>query len=306
MNTKREVVFVTGATGKIGTALVHLLASDASQPLVRAGTRNILSDKAALLRAFNPDTVLPVHFDIDDPVALAQAFEGITRLCIISPFVDDVGGWHKRVMDAATTSGRCEYVVKVSVSDARAPDTDPPPGPIPTAHWQGEEAVRGSGVPPTMIRPTIFAQHFLAGTGLYTRGDDRFYLPSGEGRIAFVDCRDIATMAAVLLLADPETRRPYERQAYELTGPTAVSAADIAVILSLVAGRAVRHVDGVAAFAARCAELGISDGIKFVYKEAAAGWFAGIEHEAFTQVTGKLPTSFARFAFDHAGYFLPA
>ncbi len=303
MSAGKATILVTGATGQIGTALVHLLASDASQPIVRGATRNVNSDSAALLRAFNPATVQPIAFNEDDPESLKAAFEGVTGLCVIAPFVSDMAAWHSKVMEAAVAVGSCQYVVKVSVTGARSPESDPPPGRIPLAHWQGEEAIRKSGIPSTMIRPTIFMQHFLTMAGLYTRADDRFYLPTGSGKIAFLDCRDIATFAAKLLCAAPTERQSYVGQAYELTGPAAVTADEIASVLSWVAGHKVAHVDGEAAFIEHCKVLGVNDGIRVVYGEAAGGWFSKVESDTYTQLTGSLPTSFAKFAFDHTYYF---
>ena len=54
---------------------------------------------------------------------------------------------------------------------------------------------------------------------------------------------------------------------------------------------------------ARAQALGHAEGVKFVYREAAGGWFAAVEHPAFEEVTGRRPTSFARFAHDHAAHF---
>ena len=154
-----------------------------------------------------------------------------------------------------------------------------------------------------MIRPTIFMQHFLNTPGLYTRGDDRTFLPTGEGKVAWLDCRDIAAFAAALVLASPEAVAPFKGRAFELTGPRAHTAAELVEILSLVAGRPFKHVDGVAAFSARCAELGVPDMIKGVYGEAAGGWFSKVEDDAFVRLTGRHTSSFARFAADHAAHF---
>jgi uncharacterized protein YbjT (DUF2867 family) len=298
-----ETILVTGATGQIGTALVHQLASHAAQPQVRVATRAVDSPAAALLRSFNPQTVQPVAFDIDDPASLRSALTGVTKLCIIAPLTDNMPAWHHSLMDAVVQHASCDYVVKVSVTGARSPDSDPPPGWLPLAHWQGEEAIRERGIPATMIRPTIFMQHFLTVPGLYQRGDDRFYLPTGDGEIAFLDCRDIARFAAALITLPPEERRVYEHQAYELTGPAAVTAAQIAAILSWVAERPISHVDGAEAFTEQCRALGVSDRVKAIYHEAAEGWFSGVEYRAFEQCTRQRPTSFAKFAYDHAQYF---
>ncbi len=298
-----DTIVVTGATGQIGSELVHLLASHGSQPEVRAATRNPSSSAAGLLRAMNPQRVHPTAFDIEDEGGLERLFQDATKLCIIAPVIDSMAAWHAKLMEVFTRVGQPEYIVKVSVTGARSPDSDPPPGRFPSLHWQGEEAVRRSGVASTVVRPTIFMQHFLSVPGLYTKGDDRFYLPSSEGEIAFLDCRDIAHAAAKLLTMEAEERSTFEGDAFELTGLSALTASEIAETLSLVAGKPITHVDGVAAFEAHCRELGVTDTLKSVYAEAAEGWFSGLELTTFERITGRQPTSFAKFAYDHAGYF---
>jgi uncharacterized protein YbjT (DUF2867 family) len=303
MTNSQDVILVTAATGKIGSALVSLLASSASQPVVRVATRNPESSSALLLKALNPDTVQPVLFNEDEPVTVKQACEGVTKLGIIAPFTPDMQAWHKNVMELAQANGNLDYIVKVSVTGARSPESDPPPGRVPLNHWLGEEAIRQTGVANTVIRPTIFMQHFMMTQGLYVRGNDKFYLPTGTAKVAWLDCRDIAMMMAKLLGFSPAQRVPYEGQAYELTGASGVTAQEMSDILSWASGRKISHVDGEDAFVERCKELGVPDTAKHFYKEAKDGWFAKTDYEAFVKITGRYPNSFAKFAFDNAAYF---
>jgi uncharacterized protein YbjT (DUF2867 family) len=289
-----QTILVTSATGKIGTELVGLASSAGHR--VRVATRQLDGARARLLQAFAHDRVEPVAFDVADPTTLARAFEGVTRLMLIAPFSPDMLAWHERVVEAARTAGSVSFIAKVSVTGARAPDSDPPPGNLPLQHWRGEEVCRSSGIATCAIRPTIFAQHFTMGTGLYERGDDRFYLPIGEAGVAWLDCRDIAACALALLQLDDPS--PWAGRSFELTGPEAITAPEIAEVLSLVAGRPITWVDGMDAFSRRCAELGKPDRIKAIYAEAAGGWFGEPHTAELEQLLGRRPTSFAKFASD--------
>src|SRR5580704_12630275 len=297
-----DTFLVTGGTGNIGTAFVAALASDARAPRIRVATRDPASKSSALVRSLNPDTVTPVAFDVDAPASMAAALEGVTRLFVIAPFVSDMRAWHEKVAAAVKAAGSVQHLVKVSVTGARAPTTDPPPGRIPLSHWQGEEALRGAGVPATMLRPTMFMQHFLNVPGLYTARSDRFYLPTGEAKVAWLDCRDIAAVAAGLLSLPESERAPLAGQAFELTGPRAHTAAEIATILSLAAKRTIAHVDGLDAFVAHCKEIGASDMVKGIYGEAAGGWFGAVDDAIAVRVLGRHTRSFTGFAIDHAAY----
>ena len=295
---KTDTVLVTGGTGNIGTALVAALAADARAPRVRVASRDHRSKGAELARALNPATITPVAFDVDDPESMRAALDGVTKLCVIAPFVQDMAAWHEKVAAAAKRAGSVELVVKASVTGACGPDHDPPPSAVPLAHWKGEEAFRRS-FPTIAIRPNIYMQHFLTNPGLYVARADRFFLPIGGARVSWLDARDIGTLAAHFALAPGE----HAGKAYELSGPTAPTAAEIAAILSLVARRAVKHVDGGDAFSARCAELGVPDGAKHFYGQAGEGWFAKVDDEIFVRALGRHATSFAKFAIDHRAYF---
>lgn len=297
-----ETVLVTGGTGNIGAAFVALLAADARAPRVRVASRDHRSAGAQLVRAMNPETVTPVPFDVDAPETMRAALDGVTKLFVIAPFLADMAAWHEKIATAAKAAGSIQFVVKSSVTGARAPSSDPPPGAVPLGHWKGEEAFR-SAFPTTAIRPNIFMQHFLTVPGLYTARADRFYLPTGGARVSWLDARDIAAAAAALVMAPPEERKPHEGQSYELSGPSAPTAAEIAGILSLVARKPVKHVDGVEAFSARCTELGVPDVAKHFYGEAAGGWFARVDDGILTKLLRRRATSFAKFAMDHAAHF---
>ena len=294
-----EIVLVTGATGNIGTALVSLLAADARAPQIRVASRDHHSKAAGLLRSLNPSTVTPVAFDADDPESMRAALAGVTKLFVVAPFVADMTAWHEKIA-AAAKSAPIELVVKSSVTGACGPDHQPPPSRVPLDHWRGEEAFRRS-FPTVAIRPNIYMQHFLSTPGLYTDRDDRFYLPTGSARVSWLDARDIAAVGAALLMGSAELRGAHVGQSYELSGPTAPTAAELAEILSLVARRPIAHVDGGDAFSARCKALGVDDSAKHFYEQAGQGWFATIDDAIFVKLLGRHTTPFAKFANDYRG-----
>ena len=290
---------VTGGTGRIGTEAVSLLASRGHQ--VRFATRSPEGAAARLRTHFGPGRVEAVRLDTQDPKALSKVFEGCQGALFVAP-LQDIDAWHE-AMASAVAQAELPYCVKVSVTGARAPDSDPPPGRFPTMHWRGEELLRGTGVPTTCVRPTIFAQHFLGlNPVLFRRGDDEFYLPTSDTPVAFLDCRDIA-LAATCLLTNAEHQRAFANESFELTGSTAVTAAEISDILSRSTGRTIRHVDGLEAYSEHAKAIGESDSARFIYAEALEGWFSKVDDEAFVRLTGHHTTSFAKFAYDHRHAF---
>ena len=123
-------------------------------------------------------------------------------------------------------------------------------------------------------------------------------MPTGSARVSWLDARDIAAAAAALVLASPADRKLFEGTAWELSGPRAHTAAEMADILSLVARHPIEHVDGVEPFSAHCKALGAPDVAKHFYGEAAGGWFAKVDDELFVKLLGRHTTSFTRFAMD--------
>ncbi len=292
-------VLVTGATGNIGRELVHLLSLDPRVGEIRVATRDPDGPAAQLLTAIDPALVHPVKFSTD-PDDLAEVFaDGVNRMCLITPLCNDMVGWQGSVLSAAKGVSR---IVKISNDAARPVSEGAVEGTPPAAHWTGEEMLRAMDVEHTILRPTIFMQHFMIVPGLYGPGDDTFYLPTGDARMAMLDCRDIAFAAADLLLR-PASELPSEP--VYLTGPEALSGEDLRARLSWASGRAFRWIKDRQAFDDHSRATGSPLEISGVYDAAAAGAFSKIHTEQFEALFQRRPTSFAKFALDHASYFQP-
>jgi uncharacterized protein YbjT (DUF2867 family) len=68
--------------------------------------------------------------------------------------------------------------------------------------------------------------------------DGNLYVDAGDARISMVDTRDVAAVAAVVL-----TDSDHVGARYDITGPQALSYADVAAQLSRALGRTVTYVD---------------------------------------------------------------
>ncbi|WP_219415130.1 NmrA family NAD(P)-binding protein [Pseudonocardia nigra] len=99
-----------------------------------------------------------------------------------------------------------------------------------------EDAVRGSGLRWTVVRPNNFMQNFT---------EDLFHAPLLAGRLAlpadgvpepFVDLDDVAAVVARLLTADGHAGRTYD-----LSGPTALTFAQAVATIAAAAGRPIRY-----------------------------------------------------------------
>lgn len=218
------MILVTGATGTIGSRLVELLLVDGEH--VRALARD--PEAARVTLGEDPEIV---RGDFDDPDSLAAALAGADRLFLLTSRTPEPGGQlaHERALIRAATRAGVGHVVKLSALGA---DERSPVG-YARRHREAEVELAATSLAHTVLRPEGFMQNFIE-----TVVGGAFYTCAREGRVALVDTRDVAAVAAAVL-ADPG---PHAGRTYALTGPAAVSFDDAAAALSAAAGTDIRHI----------------------------------------------------------------
>ena len=135
--------------------------------------------------------------------------------------------------------------------------------------------------------------------------EGRLYAPAGDAKIAMMDPRDIGVAAAAVL-----TTAGHDGETYVLTGPAAITYAQVADELSAVTGRQVEFID----IPDEGARQGmIEAGLPDLVAEQVVEVFSMLRQGACEQVTatvesltGSRPRDFASFAHDHASLFRPA
>jgi len=203
MNNKPRVL-VMGATGQVGGSVASLLAREPQLEVV-AAARN--PAKASHLG-------VPVVFlDLDKIETFPRALEGIDRLFMATGYTVDMLRQSKDLVNMAKRAG-----VKQIVHLGACGDND-----TRVAHygWHQfiERYIEWSGVLFTHLRPEIFMQNLLGygGESYVRQGVIRHYV--GDARLSWVDCDDVAAVAAACL-ADPQRhagqtyRLGYEAKSY--------------------------------------------------------------------------------------------
>jgi uncharacterized protein YbjT (DUF2867 family) len=280
------MILVTGATGHVGAELVRLLAEQGAP--ARALVHS--PDKAAPIQRLGLEVAVG---DFEQPDTLDAAMNGCEQLFLLSPATPRQPQQEHYVIDAARRAG-VEHVVKQSVPWADDPDTG-----LVFCRWHGqiEQYLAHSGLAYTLLRPSNFIQNFLMSAQSVAE-QGVLYGMFGEGRVAFIDTRDIAAVAAELLTSPGQ-----QGASYTLTGPEALSAAEVAQRLSAATGRRVRYVDvGPDGFRQALADAGLPgwlvDGLVDGNTLLAAGHGAGVTDEV-ARLTGRAPRTFEQFAADH-------
>ncbi len=215
-------ILVTGGTGHIGRPLLDQLAAAGVSARVLARNPARLGDLQ--------DRFDIVAGDLDQPATIGPAMEGVDRVFLLSPG-PDVPAQDAAVIAAAVQAG-VEQVVMVSSLGAELGGIG---GGRP--HLPGEALLRESGLRWTLLHPS----EFMTNTAWWRDtilGAGSVFVPTGTGRVGFIDPTDIGAVGAHVLTTDG-----HHGQTYRLTGPETLTTADVAAQLSEVLGVAVRHVD---------------------------------------------------------------
>lgn len=287
------MILVTGSTGTIGQAVVHALLGRAVP--IRCLTRG--AERARSLLGSDVEVVVGA---LEDEASLRSAMAGVEEVFVLSPIHPNLARWEGNVVAAAQTCG-VGHIVKLSTAGV---DWVGRAGPVPTLwalHRQSEEQIEQSGLRFTHLRPDACMQNILMfaaaiATGVYPA-------PTGEGRRAWVDVRDVAAVAAVVL-----TEPGHDNRSYELTGPEALSDDDVAANISTITGRGVKHVNPPIDVARKnMVERGMPVGIANMLAEvmvAIAAGRAGKVSSTVAEITGQAPRSFDAFITEFQSNFV--
>jgi uncharacterized protein YbjT (DUF2867 family) len=105
-------------------------------------------------------------------------------------------------------------------------------------HAVCDEYLRDADVTHAIVHPNLFMQNVPETTIPSIDADGNFYANAADARVSMVDTRDVAAVAAVLL-----TQPGHEGSEHDVTGPEALSYADVASKLSAATGREINYVD---------------------------------------------------------------
>lgn len=283
-------LLITGATGNTGIELAKQLSAKGAR--FRALVRSI--EKAGELAAL-PGAEL-VSGDLGDPASLAAALRGIDRAFLLTNSSEQAAALQLGFVDAARQAG-VQHIVKLSQL-AAAIDS---PVRFLRYHAAVEQHIIASGMAYTFLRPNLFMQGLLGFSGTIA-AKGMFFAAIGEARVSLVDTRDIAAMAAAAL-----TEQGHEGRIYNITGPEALTHAEIAAQFSIVLGREIRFIN-VSPGEMRQAVIGVgfplwqADGLIEDYAHYARGEAAAVTSDV-QQVTGRAPRSFENFVRDYSPAF---
>ncbi|MBF4550827.1 SDR family oxidoreductase [Pseudoclavibacter sp. VKM Ac-2888] len=271
-------IAVTGSTGAVGGRVARQLADAGAPQLLLART----PAKAPQL----PGCVV-APFSYADRAASTAALRGVRTLFMVSASESETRlDEHRAFIDAAADAG-VEHVVYTSFFGASPDSTFT----LARDHFATEEHLKASGMAWTFLRDNFYmdVMPMFVGDDGVLRG------PAGDGRVSIVSRADVAAVASSVLLA-PDA---HQGASYDLTGPEALSAAEIADAIALASGTAVTFHDETLeeAYESR-AKWGAppwqNDAWVSTYTAIASGELSRVSVDV-ERVTGRAPVSFAEY-----------
>lgn len=284
------MVLITGASGRTSGLIC--------QEFIRRKTRAraIVRDRATVAAVEPNPYVEFVEAHIGNATSVAPALEGVETALLISsprgPMVRDQCSF----IDAAKAAG-VRYIVKFSGRETGL-DFQAENFSGTRDHAVIERYLESSALQWTQLRPSQFMQVYLDELPSI-RTNQRLVRPMGDARLSPVDLHDVVQIAYRVL-----TERGHEGRRYELTGPEAISMADVAAQISEATQRNIPYVDAtpeehVVAMRAEGAPPQVVELLSELYRERRKSRYSSVNLDAWRQFHIH-PTSFREFSCANA------
>jgi uncharacterized protein YbjT (DUF2867 family) len=270
-----KTVLVTGIRGKTGRQVAAALTRQPGIEVRGAGrSRTDLPGVRA------------IRFDWDEPAGWPDVLTGVSAIYLVKPRTQDPAS---TVVSFLQFAREVERIVLLSEIGCEGRDES-------TDERKVEKTVEAMPFDWTILRPNWFMQNF-AEPNFYLediRDSGVLNVPTGGQPVSFVDTRDIADVAAAALIGPSHAGR-----AYTLTGPQALTFAEVGEKIGEVAGYRVRHADPpLGEYLSQEAAGGASESLIEYYRRIYA-WIqngqTALVSSAVEQVAGHPPRSFSAF-----------
>jgi uncharacterized protein YbjT (DUF2867 family) len=278
-------ILVTGSTGNVGSRLVQRLVEMGQQ--VRAFTRT--GEKTNF-----PGGVEVVSGDFNDVDSLKRATDGVSKMYLLSAG-HDLPKHEANAIEVARQAA-LDLVVKHSVAGAQYKAVE-----MGRWHRAGEEKLEASGLPYVFLRNAAFATNAF-GWIQTIKAQNTVYGALADTALPVIDPADIASVASVVL-----TQPGHAGQAYDLSGPAAITTDEQVQTLARALGRPLTYVN-VPDDAARDSMLGM--GWPKPDVDAMIDFIQGVRAmkrieptDTVQKLTGKPPRTFAQWANDNIAAF---
>jgi uncharacterized protein YbjT (DUF2867 family) len=301
-------ILITGSTGNIGSEIIkQLLATTYDLNLkaaFRSGDASINNSNNSSGKQKDKERLQQVVvMDYNRPETIVEGLKNVDKLFILTPTHHKMVEFTSNLVNGAKKAEGKGVKHIVKLSHIRA-DADEPEITITTLHRQAEKVIEESGIPYTFLRPNFFMQNFINFYAQMIKNQDSLSLSAGDGKVSFVDIRDIASVATRVLTEDNDK---HIGKVYTLTSPESLTYAQTADILSLEVGKKI-HYENISEDQMRqlIRNFGMNDWHTNVLIELLKitrdGYLSEVS-SVVEEVMGKKPISFSQFTKDYATIF---
>jgi uncharacterized protein YbjT (DUF2867 family) len=287
------MILITGATGKVGKELVLDLSGRRSGFKVMVRSKETAKD-------FEAKGIKAVQGDFERPETHAVALANVQTVFLLTTPRPDAVAVERKFLAACKAKG-VRHVVRLSAIGANPWASSA----LIRNHGKCEALLEESGLQWTILRPTIFMQNLVPMIGPSVSKESTFYAPAGDALMPWVDTRDIAAVAGTVL-----TAKGHENLVYEITGPDALTYAQVAECLSSQLGRQISYVnvpDGAAHQS--MVTMGMSpwfaEGMLTLYHMFKVNGATAQTLETVERLTGRAPRTVAAYLKENETAFKP-
>lgn len=286
-------VLVTGATGRLGAAVATALRENHNLT-----PRVLIRPQHLEAPDWQPPAGVEVAAgDYTDDTSLRDALEGIESVFLVSPVHPEMRERELALANLAARVPQPPHIVKISGLGTRLDSF------VDSGRWHAEieRGISELGLRATFLRPLFFMQN-LSFQLARIRATGQLHGGVGDARIAMVDLRDIAEVAAALL-ADEQAG---SGQSLTLTGSAAYTYDQIADVCAQVLERPVSYarqtLDEVSAALIRGGQPDWHQRILLQFNDAfIRGWGSNVS-DSVERILGRPPRrledTLAEFAAD--------
>lgn len=223
------MILVTGATGQLGSSVISQLNKVSSKDQFAIFARD--ENKAIKYKEQGIEVRLG---DFNQISSLGHAFEGITKLLLISTMEFNRFEQHKNVIDAAKMAGVKHIIYTgLAIQDIETSNVKE----LMQSHFDTEKYIQESGLDFTFARNTMYTDAIpqIIGEAVFDTG---IYLSGGDGKVPYTLRREMGEAIANILVQDN-----HENKTYNITGDIAYSYADIAQTLGELSHKKIDYID---------------------------------------------------------------
>ncbi len=288
---KTDNILVLGASGNVGGHLLAMLVSEGVSALAGYYSEEPL-----------PPDVQEHHLLLDyaKPETLIEATQGINQVFVVIPDSPVMDQFARNIVTACSVN-QVQHFVLVSGAGVTAS-----PNNIVSKRLQAMETLFSESVMQGVIlRSVFFMQNYI--NQFPPTPDGKLILPMGEGRVSYIDVRDVAK-ASFYALKDWDGTQSSQVSVKYLTGDKSYTVKEVANMFNGVVELSYEYIDApVAEVVSQLKNKGVPDWkidmLQEIYHSAQNHRY-DIITEDFTHLTSQHQTSFEAFLKEYKVHFI--